>query len=223
MHSVTLLSALVGMTLSMPLATRQAEDTLIELPVMLLGTSKTASAGVAATASHVGNSEILHLDGMTVPAFQIDPTKLASGVVLDVEANIGGAKLDFPVTLHQIDTPEGVAKRQDVITLGPLTLPPMEIDFGNLLDGFGLELDTKIGEIRISRHAAEPTKRQVNFWDEVIDIGVEIGSIVVNAKREVDSGVTKRQTSFFGGALQVEDVNVHASFMGQSITVPIVA
>lgn len=223
MHSITVLSALFGMALSAPLTTRQAKEPLIELPVMLTGTAKTASAGVAATAEHVGTSEIFHLGEITVPAFEVDPARLGSGVVLDVEARLGGANIDFPVTLHQIKGSEGLAKRQDVITLGPLTLPPMDINFGGILDGADFELDSQIGDIKVSLPAVEFTKRQVNFWDEVIDIGIEVGSIVVNAKRDLGNAVEKRQTSLFDGAVIVDDVNVSVAFLGQSITVPIVA
>lgn len=199
----------------------------MDLPIVLLGAPSQAPDSITATTSFANTTETIHLSPMLLPAFPVDFAMLSADFDLNVDAHVAGASLAFPITMHALSPPTPtatLAKRQNAVTVSPFTLPAMNINFEGVKEGVKFGLDTPLRDIKISFPAVQINKRQVTFFDEVMDIGVEIGSIVINMRREVAgmARMGKRQASLFGGAVVVDDVTVTVGIGGNTITVPIV-
>lgn len=221
MPSIAILSALFGMSLSLPLATRQVSETLFELPIMLQGEVRDGGASITATTEHSGTTEIIHFGNISIPAFNVDNKMLTDGFDLQVKTNVMGALIEFPIHMHKIADDVDLTKRQNDIKLGPFTISGMDINIDGVKDGVNWDAKTPLGDmtIDISRVNVN-SKRQANFFDEVIDIGIQVDDIIIN---------TKRQANFFDEVIdigiQVDDININtkrqANFFDEVIDIGI--
>ncbi|PSN62568.1 hypothetical protein BS50DRAFT_649631 [Corynespora cassiicola Philippines] len=196
MHTVTIFSALIGLSRSIPLSQVNPSSPLVELPIILSSTPNSATAGVAATSQFAGSTETIQLKEIPIPAFKVGQAMLANGFELRTDVSLDGTLLAFPITIHKVGGAQVPAGHQGDITLGPITLPSMSVNFAGLTKSIGFRADSTIGNIKISPPALGPAKRLVNFMDEFVDVGVKTGD-VVSQKKPVNNKVATRQVNFW--------------------------
>ncbi|KAJ4314570.1 hypothetical protein N0V94_006397 [Neodidymelliopsis sp. IMI 364377] len=220
MRSISALSALFTLSLSAPLAVPQPTNILLGYPITLHKTVQPPSTGYPATIEHVENSEIVHLENLTIPSFHIDSAKLNEGSNLTVDLQIFETEITFPVTLCLTNFQANITNHSTTVTIRPITLPIIDIKFNSFFDTLALDDGAEVGDVKI--YLPSPlARRQVNFWDEVIDIGIEVGTIVMGTNRYVNGTVARRGISFFGGVVKLDGVAVEVSIGDHKVVVDI--
>ncbi|KAH9877495.1 hypothetical protein IAQ61_002862 [Plenodomus lingam] len=224
MYSTVILSALLGIAASMPLTARQATNELIELPIYLMGQAQDGVQSLTASLEREGDREIVHLNDIPIPAFEITSEMLEEGFDLDVKGDIMGVPIRFPLHLFAKENGQNITKRQNELNFGPFSIRGLDFNMDGVPGDLNVDPSKPLGDLTFSIDSInvnQNQKRQVNFWDEVIDIGVQIDDININTRRSV-AEVEKRQTdiSFFGGRVELTDFEVDVSVGGQPIVIP---
>jgi hypothetical protein len=206
--------------ISAPLAVPQPMNILLEYPITLHKSVLPPSTGYLATIEHVENSKILHLENLTIPFFPIDSTKLDQGVNLTVDLQILETEITFPVTVCLSNFQANITNHLTTVTISPITLSTIDVKFDDPVDALALNDGAKIGDIKIHLPSSL-ARRQVNFWDEVVDIGIEIGTIVIGTNSNINGTVAKRGIRLFGGVVELEGVAVEVSSGDHKVVVDI--